>query len=147
MSAATADLLVFIPTSFFVVLGTPFQASFFPCKFWLIIHFSCQSHVFFLTVYFMIFFFSLLFSTSCYLSFLLCTTVLLPIPLLKLNTVLAFKALNAVCLTKGTGLTCPTATTSLQFSPPALNREWLDQLVPSRTWQERTVACLFWLWL
>lgn len=136
MSAVTADLPIFIPSSFFFVLGTPSLTSFLPCKFGLIIHFSSQSLVLFFTISFIIFFHPY-FSPPTIFHF--SYTSPSPIPLLKLNTVLAFKALNAFCL--------PAATTSVQFSPKALNREWSDQLVPSGTWQERTVSCLFCPWL
>ncbi len=62
--------------------------------------------------------------------------------LLKLNTVLGLLclhaapsswlsgALNAVCLSKGIGLTYSAATASFQFNPKASNRQRPDQLVP-----------------
>lgn len=44
-------------------------------------------------------------------------------------------------------LTYSAATTSFQFRLKTLNRPLPDQLVPSGTRQQRTVACLFCLWL
>ena len=148
ISAATADLPIFIPTSlFFFFLVAPLWS----LSFW--IHFasfflsSSQS----LCLFFFLFLpysLSSCLLTSHHPSLLLHLS--LPLSqswwsLLKLNTVLGLLclhaapgswlsgALNAVCLSKRTGLTRSATTTSFQFGPKALNRQQPDQLVPSGT--------------
>lgn len=65
------------------------------------------------------------------------------LPRLLFVQLLARKAINTICESRGTGLAFPAVTVSVQFSPQGLNEEWPDLLVPSGAQEGRTVDCLF----
>lgn len=147
ISAATADLPIFFPTSLLLSFLPPPS---FCLSVWFLLS-SSQSlivPILYISLAMLMFFDSLPVSLSS-------TTILHfpsfnPFPqswqsLLKSNTVLGVLCLhagpgfwlsgplNAVCLSKGTVLTYSAVTTSFYFSPKALGRQQPDQHVPSGT--------------